>query len=161
METWIFVSKYILATALLMMLYWWALRHKASYRFNRHYLLLIPLLSLSMAIMHFNITVNVPARYYWEPASALARVNEPTSKGGHNTEKLSSEKRKGKAETHKKNAVDKGAEKHDTEKVKEGVKLKEAETPDNDIKTVETLSVMTDESFLAFTPTPSMGWGFC
>ena len=56
METLIILGKYILATALLLLFYWVVLRHRASYRLRRLYLMLVPLLGL-MGFMHFNVTV--------------------------------------------------------------------------------------------------------
>lgn len=60
METLIILGKYIAATAFLMIFYWIVLRHKASYRFNRIYLIAIPLLGMVMSGMHFDLHVSAP-----------------------------------------------------------------------------------------------------
>lgn len=53
-------GKFVLASALLMAFYGLVLRHKASYRMNRTYLVLVPLFSVMMCGMTFNLPVNLP-----------------------------------------------------------------------------------------------------
>lgn len=60
METLIILGKYIAATAFLMIFYWIVLRHKASYRFNRIYLITMLLLGMVMSGIHFDLHVSAP-----------------------------------------------------------------------------------------------------
>lgn len=56
METLVILGKYFVASAVLFMAYWCIVRHRASYRLSRAYLLLVPVMSL-VGIMQFRLTL--------------------------------------------------------------------------------------------------------
>ncbi len=60
METLIFLGKFIVATASLLLLYWMVLRHRASYRLARLYLVGLPILGLLMATLSFDTEIESP-----------------------------------------------------------------------------------------------------
>jgi len=53
-------GKFVLASALLVAFYWFVLRQRASYKFNRLYLITIPVLSVMMSGMSFDIPMEMP-----------------------------------------------------------------------------------------------------
>ena len=56
METLVILGKYFVASAVLFLGYWCIVRHRASYRLSRAYLLLVPVMSL-VGIMQFRLTL--------------------------------------------------------------------------------------------------------
>ncbi|MCR5394273.1 MAG: M56 family metallopeptidase [Bacteroidales bacterium] len=54
------MGKFVVATALLLLFYWVVLRHRASYRLIRSYLVSIPVLGVLMCILSFDVPVELP-----------------------------------------------------------------------------------------------------